>query len=1066
MRKAAIGLALILILLVAGLLAAPYVIGLDRFKAVIAAQVEQRIGRPIDIAGPLRLVMLPTPSLSLRDLRLVNPPGAAAGDMIRIRAVDVKLALWPLLAGRVEVRSAELIDPDLDLERLPDGTENWRPVVAASVPAGGGPGLFVRRLDIENGTITYRSGTIVERLEHINATLELDQPGGPFRIAGDLVSHGAALRFSADGGHADDGVLPLHTVMSTKPAAQAEFDGTVGGQLDAPEIKGKLKLAVSDLASALATLRRTPASPALARTFNLSADLNMAGRRIALEHAAIDLGTAHGDGTIGIAVGAPVEWDLVLHVTRLDLDRWFEATGGASGSAAKPAASADLRTSPEPTPVGAFAVPGDISGSLDLSVEDLLWRGGIVRGTVVKATLHDGTLAMERLGALLPGSTNVSAAGTLSSEKGRPRADGRVDVAAADLRGLIAWLGYSVGRVPADRLRGLSLSSRVTLTGDQLDFRADDATLDATRFQAAASVPLHGKPGIGLHLTADQINLDAYLAPAETIAPLPAAAPTPLGTDKPVLTSLLGDLDADFDVQLGGATWRGQSLRQLRLSGTLQDGSLSLDELSVGDLGGAAGKLTGMVEGLAGGGLKGQLFFGAHGPAFERVLRLGWPDHAFGQRYGAFHLEGGAHLGQEQAELDGDLEIIGGHAHAAGTLSTANGADLSVTIDHPSFATMMHAIFPAYRPAGGDVGALTLSAKIKTGAGRLDIGAFSLAVGAATASGSAGLALDGARPRLTADVTIGDWAVDTIMPALRAAAGDDAADRFGPTPGIVLAQAGTAVPRAAPDLRWSRSPIDWSDLWAVDANVTLAGKSLSYGAWRLDQPAATIVLDDGVVDIGKAAGRLFDGPVEASFRLTTKAAPGLQMRIALHDADLKAALGTLADIKAIDGRFDLAGDLTSGGASQLDLVSHLDGAASFSARNGTLFGVDVRAFRDRLLSAGRPVDLPGLAKAVIGGTTRFSAFDGTFRLKDGVATGDDLHLAAEGADGWSSAAIDLPAWTIDSRAEFWLAGAAGVPPLVLHVSGSLDAPHESLDINALSAFLAQRAPLKSPAPHP
>lgn len=1062
LRKAAIGLALIPLLLVAGLLAAPSMIGLDRLKAVIAAQIEQRTGRPIDIAGPLRLVLLPTPSLSLRDLRLANPPGAA-GDLIRIRAVHLKLAFWPLLAGRVELRSAELIDPELDIERLPDGTGNWQ----SSAPAAdGGAGFFVRRLDIENGSVTYRSGTRVERFEHIDAGLELDAPGGPFRIAGDLVSHGAALRFSADGGPAGDGALSLHTVISTKPAAQAEFDGTVGGPFDQPEIKGRLKLAVSDLASALTVLRRTPVSPVLARRFNLSADLTVAGRRIQLEHAAIGLGDALGDGTVDIAVGAPVQADLSVHVTRLDLDRMFEASSSAAG----PAESVGLRTSPEPRPepITAFAMPNDIRGSLDLSIDDLLWRGGVMRGASVKAVLQDGTLTVERLGALLPGSTTVSAAATLSSEKGMPRGGGRVTVEAADLRGLIGWLGYSADKVPADRLRGLSLSSQVTLAGDHLDFRADDATLDATRFQAAASVRLRGKPGITLHLAADHLNIDAYLASAETIHPLPGPAPS-MAMGTPVLARLLEDLDADFDVQLGEAVWRGQSLRQLHLSGTRQDGSLSVDDLSVGDLGGAAGKLSGMVEGLAGGGLKGRLFFDAHGPAFERLLRLAWPDRSFGQSYGAFRLAGGAEIGQEQAELDTDIDVIGGHAHAAATRSAAaNGIDLSVTVEHPSFATMMQTIFPAYRPAGGDLGALKLSAQMKAGAGRLDIGGFSLAIGSATASGSAGLAWDGARPRLTAAVTIGDWAVDAMLPARHAAASDDAADRFGPAPGIVLAQAGTAMPapkRSAPNPGWSRRPIDWSELWTVDANVTLAGKSLSYGLWRLDQPAVTIALDDGTVDIAKVEGRLFGGPVEASAHLATKPSPSLRVQIALRDADLKSALATMANIKAIDGQFDLAGDLTTGGASELDLIANLGGTASLSARNGTLSGLDLRAFRDRLDGAGPPVDLPGLAKAVMGGTTRFSAFDGVFRLKDGIATGDDLHLAVEGGDGRGSAAIDLPAWTIDSRTEFQLANTAGMPPLVLRVAGNLDEPQEMLDSTMLSPFLARRAPLKNPGPH-
>lgn len=1094
MRKVALGLALVLLVLVAGLLAAPYLIGLDSFKAVVVAQIERRMGRPFDIAGPVRLALLPTPSIGARDLRLGNPPGTHTPDMIRIRAVQVKLAFWPLLAGRVEMRRLELVDPELDIERLADGSANWqsgasplantgRAAIAPPTPLGEWASIVrtLDTLDVENGTVTYRSGNRVERFEHINGTVVLDGAEGAFHLAGDLAAHGAAINLSADGGRLEGGALPLHLSIAAKPQAEAEFDGTVGGQIDAPDIKGKLKLSVGDLAAALATLRRLPATPALAEPLSLAADLDATGRHVAIEHALVDLGPAHGEGSIALDAKAPFDAKLSLHLTRLDLDRWLDAADVAKS------ATANLRTTPDgkpalppdhAAPLVAFTVPDGIRGSLDLSVDDLLWRGGILQGAAVTATLDQGKLRIAQAGALLPGSTTLSAKGTVSSPGGEPRANLQVQLAAADIRGLIRWLGYSVGDVPADRLRGLSLATDVTLSGDQLDLRANDAVLDATRFQAVASVLLRGKPGIGLHVSADHVNLDAYLAtsaagPASPGPPEATAAAPPgasAAADKPMLITLLGNVDANLDVTLGEATWRAQSLRQLRLAGNLQDGGLTIDELSIGDLGGTSGKVTGLVEGLAGGGLKGQLFFDAHGPAFERVLRLAWPDAMFGQSFGAFRLEGGAQVGEGSADLDCDLEVLGGHAHAVGTVSDgSSGTDLTVTLDHPSFTELVRSLWPTYRPAGGDLGALKLSTKVTGGGGRIDFGAFSLAIGTGTMTGTGSLSLDGARPKLTADLALGDWAIDALLPARRTAF-DDRAGEGGLAPGVMLAQASAgiasagiaaAAPRPPPSARWSRNPNDWSDLQAVDLAVTLTGKSMSYGPWRLEQPAATIVLADGTLDLAKLGGRIYGGALDGSLHATTKSTPSLRAQLTVHDADLKAALQGLVGVKAVDGRADLTAELATVGSSQLDLVSHLAGTASIRAHDGSLQGIDVKGVADRLDAAGKPADLLGLAKAMAGGATRFSTLDGSFRLKDGSIAGDDLHLAVEGGDGRGTIAVDLPAWTVDSRIEFRLAGASGVPPLVLRVAGSLDDPHETVDVNALSQFLAQRAAAKA-----
>jgi uncharacterized protein involved in outer membrane biogenesis len=1099
LRKAAIGLALILVVLVAGFLAAPYLIGLDSLKAAVIAQIEQRTGRPFDIAGPVRLALLPTPSIGAHDLRLGNPPGTKVPDMIRVRAVEMKLAFWPLLRGRIEVRRAELIEPELDVERLPDGSANWQPASRATVSFGQQPvaaaspsvipmadlAFFVSTLDIEDGGVTYRSGTRVERFEHVNGTVVVDGPDGPFHLAGDLTSHGAALNLSADGGPIDGGTMPLHLQIAARPRAEAEFDGTVGGQLDAPTITGKLKLSVGDLADALATIGRAQEPTALAQPFALQADVSATGRHVVLEHASLDLGTAHGTGTVGLDGGMPFAVDLALHLTRLDLDRWLDVGHQAAAGGGAPAR---LRTTPDDkpplppdrsAPLLAFAVPDNVRGHLDLSVDDLLWRGGILRGVALKGALDQGVLTIAQGSALLPGSTSLSLGGTVSSPNGSPQADLHVQLVAADVRGLIGWLGYSVGGVPADRLRGLSVKGAVTLAGDQLDVQASDVILDATRFQATASARLRGKPGIGLHIAADHVNADAYIAAGDVVPPvpgLPAPPPAPSspspspspspGTapDRPMLITLLDNLDANLDMTLGEATWRGQSLRKLRLAGTLQDGGLTIDELSIGDLGGASGKVTGLVEGLAGGGLKGQLFFDASGPAVERVLRLAWPDATFGQTFGAFHLEGGAQVDQGGTDIDCDLDVLGGRAHIVGILPQGGaGSDLTLSVDHPDFTGLAHALWPTYRPAGGALGALKLSTHLKGGGGQFEIGAFSLAIGASTLSGTGSLGLDGARPKLTATLDGGDWAIDALLPVRQTAAAEEGAGGGALAPGVILAQAGTAMPHVPPSARWSRTPADWSELQLVDLAVTYAGKSVSYGAWRLDQPTATVALADGTLDIGKLSGRVYGGQLDGALHLATKTAEALHVQMTVRDADLKAALAGLAGVKAIDGRADLSADLVTGGASLLDLISHLAGTVSVKARDGSLQGIDVRAVADRL-DASKPVDLLGLAKAVGGGATRYATLDGGFRVKDGVATSDDLHLVVDGGEGHSALAIDLPTWTLDGKVEFRLASVAGVPPLMLHINGSLDDPHETFDVNPLSQFLMQRATKAGDAP--
>jgi uncharacterized protein involved in outer membrane biogenesis len=154
LRKSAIGLAILLFLALAGLILAPALVDLDRLKPRIAAQLAAETGRSVDLLGPLGLSLLPRLTITAHDIRLANLPGAAAKDMVRLRALEVKPAFWSLLKGAFEIRSARLIQPELELERRADGSDNWHFTPAAG--AGDVFALALERCAIEDGTVTYR----------------------------------------------------------------------------------------------------------------------------------------------------------------------------------------------------------------------------------------------------------------------------------------------------------------------------------------------------------------------------------------------------------------------------------------------------------------------------------------------------------------------------------------------------------------------------------------------------------------------------------------------------------------------------------------------------------------------------------------------------------------------------------------------------------------------------------------------------------------------------------------------------------------------------------------------
>ena len=1059
LRNATIGLGILVVLFLVGLVLAPQFIDLDRFRGPIAAQLAERTGLPIEIAGPIDLSLLPSPTLTARDVRVANPPGMAAPNMVRLQALDVKLAVLPLLTGRLELRSATLVDPEIDIERRPDGALNWRSVVEhrgarnATSEAGsstvGASGLD--RLAIQNGAITWRSDAGIERFEHINAAATQDAEIHEIHAAGTLVARGAALSFDLRSGALGAAELPVQLTVTMHPAAQLQLDAELSGPPEERKLAGTLKFTGENAGQVFGTLAQMQLPAGLAQPVSISGQLGGSLRALSLENLSVDLGPAHAAGSLHLAAGAPPKISLSLSVPQLDLDHWpaarkaarvpsaaSPAFAGTAGEATIPVAGSSASAVP--------ALPANIVLSLDLGVEATSWRGGLVRNVHLQLSLAHGKLRLERFTAQLPGGSDASLSGTAALAPSGAKADAVFEASADDLRSLLGWLAVPINSVPPDRLLRATLSGRLGLDGDRIDLTDLDAVVDATRLSGAATILLRARPGIGLRLAADGLNLDAYL-------PRSGVRAEDAGAMLARMQPLLASVDANIDGRIRTLTWHGQPLSDLHLSATLQNGETTIHELSVGDAAGVGATLSGVVQELAGA-PTGQLAFDMHGSEFERLLRLVAPRLVAGRSYGAFSLGGGMQYDNAAVNVDADLGLLDGHAHLFGKLVRSTGKlDLGFEADHPSFERLVRSLSPTYEPAA-DPGPIKLTGRLDGDLRRFTLENLALTIGQSTLAGTLGVDLTAARPHFDADFTAGDWAIDRLLSQRQTAEIDRRLEEPAIRPGIVLA---AMQPPAAPGSAWPRTPFKLAALRRADGALKLSARRLAYGNWSLETSTLSATLQDGVLALTQLSGKALGGELDASGSLDARAVPAMQTQVALKGADFKSVLGSAM----LEGQFDLDATMATAGGSAAELVAHAAGQATVKSQGGSIGGVDLDA-ADKAL-ATHPANLATLLRGAAGGRTRFSSLTGSFHITDGVAASDDLSLAAAGGEGRATARIDLPNWTLASRIELRLAAASAAPPLVLLLDGSLDAPRTVFEINALQQYLARGASAAKPA---
>ena len=100
-------------------------VDLGRHKARIERLVSDLTGRAFVIDGELEIELFPSVTLVAEKTHLANADWASKQPMVEVGRLGANIGLWSLISGTVDVRSFELSDVVVLLERGRDGKANW-----------------------------------------------------------------------------------------------------------------------------------------------------------------------------------------------------------------------------------------------------------------------------------------------------------------------------------------------------------------------------------------------------------------------------------------------------------------------------------------------------------------------------------------------------------------------------------------------------------------------------------------------------------------------------------------------------------------------------------------------------------------------------------------------------------------------------------------------------------------------------------------------------------------------------------------------------------------------------
>lgn len=183
----------------------------------------------------------------------------------------------------------------------------------------------------------------------------------------------------------------------------------------------------------------------------------------------------------------------------------------------------------------------------------------------------------------------------------------------------------------------------------------------------------------------------------------------------------------------------------------------------------------------------------------------------------------------------------------------------------------------------------------------------------------------------------------------------------------------------------SDTPIDFSGLHAINADVELVTAAVLVQRLRIDRSRLNLVINDGYMAATLHSLALYGGSGRGRFEIDARApATRIVQDLAFSNLDARGFLTDAINFSNIEGRAELTLDIRAEGRTQTELLSSIDGRSHIEVVSGVLNGVDLGGVAGTIRSALRGELIAPEAR------TPFQGFSATFAIADGVLAADDL----------------------------------------------------------------------------
>lgn len=1051
MKKLIIVLVVLILLAGGAVFALTKTLDAQSYKAQIIQAAQELTGHTMEVSGPVDVQLFPSPTITLNDVKIKNIPGSATPDLATIKRVNATVKWGSLFETPLIIEKITLDSPAFFMERNEKGQVNWDfPFLQEKTVNPEQDNLIgksilevppqFKSLAIQNGSLTYTNALtgFKQTFQQIKGNLTADSINGPFKFSGSFAWNQNPIQLSLTTGKlfATQSADIKLTLIDPDSRAQMNLTGKLENLTKTADMTGGFSINVPKMSPFLRTIAGYTQLPdSLERPLIGTSTFAFSSAKASFNDIAFRYGTSELENSISGSLsfiypktkGAQTQIEASMVLSKVDLDAFMPLL-------------------PKETELKSrfMALQRAITSDLDLKIKatSVTYRKASLKGTTLDILHQNGVTTVKEFKTKLPGDTELSLTGDIDVIENAPQAKLTVSVSSPDMKETTEWLNIGLPN-------GLTLMNMDTLKASaQLVLRETDITLskinaeanDGTLTGSMTFSLTEAKPTGVIQTTLKNVNLDSYLTAS-------------LGKEKQSLpdlwkniqksfadSTLLSDYNLQFTVNGDDVTFKNIPIDQLTAQGSVQDGTLTVQNLKVEGAATANLTLSGKLQKQ-----NNELTFTDVAYDFNVPRASVFMDRAMiasplSGQINSVSISGTASGQPDAFAFNTVMNFSQAQIRAQGQIQRKNAIpnyNVALSIAHPNFHQFMKLFDENFNRFPYLSGTLMFQADLTGTPDAFKLSEIDGMIGTQRFKGDVSVTQDITR-KIQANLTSPLFNLEKIYPKKDIIRGID--------PNTSKAQ-------------FSNDLFDFSSFDGLDLDVTASADKMIFDKTNVDLMSTHFTLKEKVLTVEYLKGTMNEGSLSLEGSLNAGTAePIIDATIQGENIKVTPDAWALGRYRLKSGKSAFLFDFNARGNSLEDMIRSLSANGTYTIKDGTVSGLNINGIENQtklILHKGQEADTfeKTLNTQLTMGETNFTSLSGTYTISNGVLRSSDSMFRSPESNAIIQATVDLPNWTVLSSIALSMTAFDGFPPISIVIKGLIHAPEIEADTSGYVRYL-------------